>query len=93
VEEESARDTVHALGLIVAALARDVSALARSTVLNRRSDPRRVLPEIAPAEAWRSFPRMLRTAAPFMAAEQRAFALNLADDIEGRPVAEVSTDG
>jgi hypothetical protein len=90
---ESARDSLASLGRIMSALARDVSTLAASTALARKSDPRRVLPEISPATAWRVFPRLLRSTAQFMpTAAQREFALNLANDIEGREKAEVSND-
>jgi hypothetical protein len=70
---------------ILRTVARAVSVLAQSTALDRESDPRRVLPEIAPAALWRTLPALLRACAPFMESQaDRDFARRLARMIENR---------
>lgn len=69
--------------MILRAVARKVSVLAQATALDRESDPRRVLPEIAPAELWRLFPSILRDCAAYMPSQpDRDFARWLARAIE-----------
>lgn len=72
------------------ALARDVAALAACAMLDRETDPRRVLPVIPSAALWRILPRLIRKAAPHMDEPSRSFAMRLADGIErGEPAPEI----
>ncbi|MES2208565.1 MAG: hypothetical protein V4515_00015 [Chloroflexota bacterium] len=71
-------------------LVRDVSHLSRCTTLDRTTDPRRVLPIIAPALLWRVLPRLLESAADLatgmpgrlVSPGEAAFMAELADAIE-----------
>ncbi|HEY1189557.1 MAG TPA: hypothetical protein VGE74_18065 [Gemmata sp.] len=65
------------------AIARDVAALAANVVLENGTHGR-TMPAIAPASLWRILPRLLERAAPHMAETERAFALALANTIQGK---------
>lgn len=86
---------------LLGGLLRDLAALARSTSLDRETDPRRVLPFLPAALLWRVWPRVLERAADLAAAVRPTvttpadveFMRHLADAIEtGRPAPTVGGD-